>query len=72
MEEIGRSNPNMDPEEMEAVFEKQLANEGICQDPAILTCESYSASQIAEDENAATDCFEWAMQEAHQAEQFKQ
>ena len=33
-----------------------------------LVCEEYSESAIKQDEESGADCFEWAMDEARQAE----
>ena len=61
LKQLTEQNPNTDPEEVEVMLEKHIENNGLMSDNTELICQEYTEDQIAEDEVAAHDCFEFAL-----------
>lgn len=71
LKELVEQNPEMDPDEIEQKVEEKLHEEGLTTDVNNLICQEYTDDFIKEDDETATECFEWAIREAQEAEEQK-
>jgi len=69
MDEIRQNHPNLDPEDIEAMFEAEIEKQGLVDNIENLSCEIYPDHMVLQDDEAAGEFFDQALQEVQQADE---
>lgn len=52
IQQVSLENQNLDPEEVEALIELRIEQEGICSNASELVCDQYDEQEIKNDDDA--------------------